>query len=137
MLVPRFHRNYWVGLNATEDAWPNYRWLDPYVPDPDSKRGFKNWGTVVNPDDGSFVQEPSDPGQLCGAASWPLQRGSPPSWGWTGADCSKEYVFVCRVQGECGPKWLLLCKGLCLIWLPGSMVPDCLMQLLCSCMDVA
>lgn len=99
MLVPSFHKMYWMGLNTTDDTWPTYRWLDPYVPALGSKRGFKNWGTVLS-DDGSFSQEPANPGNLCAGASAAMKRGSPPSWGWAGEDCNVERVFICRVQGE-------------------------------------
>jgi hypothetical protein len=100
MLVPRFHRFYWLGLSSTTDVWPKFRWLDPYVPVIESRRGYKNWGTALS-DDGSFTIEPSNPAETCGGANWPMQRGSPPSWGWTGRDCASKHVFICRVMGGC------------------------------------
>jgi hypothetical protein len=100
MLVPRFHRMYWMGLRSGVDTWPVYRWLDPYVPDPSARNGYTNWGSTIA-SDGSFSLEPSNPSALCGGGSWPMQRGSPPAWGWAGEDCSAARVFICRVQGEC------------------------------------
>jgi hypothetical protein len=102
MLVPRFHGFYWMGLTTTLTAFPTYQWRDPYVPDLNSRTGYKNWGSTVA-DDGSFTLEPSNPAALCAGGNWTLTRGSPPGWGWAGRMCDSKHVFICRVQGRTAP----------------------------------
>jgi hypothetical protein len=43
LLLPNFHKVYWIGLKSSEFDWPLFRWLDA------TKSGFSNWGAIYYP----------------------------------------------------------------------------------------
>jgi hypothetical protein len=44
MLLPKFHKNYWMGLRTTEDNMPTFNWMDPLISGGPSVEDYQHWG---------------------------------------------------------------------------------------------
>jgi hypothetical protein len=91
-LLPSFTPSYWIGLNATANTWPNFRWLSYSIPAP-AFSSYEHWGRT---------QENSEPNnaagnEYCGAASSALAYQS--AWGWSDNVCTTHMPFICRTDG--------------------------------------
>jgi hypothetical protein len=47
LLLPNFHKVYWIGLRTNEFDWPSFRWLD--ATKPPVAPSYVNWGAVYYP----------------------------------------------------------------------------------------
>jgi hypothetical protein len=47
MLLPKFHKNYWMGLRSTTDAYPTFNWVDPLISGGPQPEGYNHWGTFT------------------------------------------------------------------------------------------
>ena len=115
-LLPSFHKNYWIGLTSTLDAWPAFSWLDRNVAPPE--QGYSHWGTFRL--EGFSTPEPNNGNypELCAVANHSQAYGSPAAWGWADVPCAFEAAVVCRRLRE----W----PRLRLFLLP-SVLADCLL----------
>ncbi len=102
LLIPKFHKNYWMGLapNWTSEAQPvPWGWIDKYQPGPDSKV-FANWGVLQDPP--SEVPEPNQytGNESCSVGNWSQAMGNPVGWGWADTNCNNTFYPLCRKQSE-------------------------------------
>jgi hypothetical protein len=78
IIIPEFHRFYWLGLFVNASANDQWAWLDPHVPGPSGY--YAKWGTTS---DGQG--RPLSPPGLCAGGNWcvpaprqrPLLQGRP------------------------------------------------------------
>ncbi len=61
LVLPVFHRQYWLGLKAVQH--PTFKWLDPWTKPP-SGSTYQHWG----------AKEPNNlaMNELCGVGNWTL-----------------------------------------------------------------
>jgi hypothetical protein len=82
--------SYWIGLSSNSSNWPVFTWMLKTLPSADSNEaGWDHWGRG-QPDD-------AGPSALCAMASAALSYDG--AWGWSGAQCSLQLPFLCRVNG--------------------------------------
>jgi hypothetical protein len=90
LLLPAFHKSYWIGLNTTLAAWPaTWTWVDsrPYV----RNVTYQNWG-VYQP--GNLAEPNNVTGsEACAVANTSQPRG--PTWGWSDTNCMGAWIFMC------------------------------------------
>jgi hypothetical protein len=90
VLLPNYHKNYWMGLNTT--IWPLFYWVDPLVPQTDSPKAYNNWA----------IGEPNNMNapEFCGGAD--LTRTRLGAAGWADLNCMNANVYICKISG--GPQ---------------------------------
>lgn len=44
LLLPFFHKYYWMGLQSDRRSYPKFRWLDPLTPALTLASSYKHWG---------------------------------------------------------------------------------------------
>ena len=100
-LIPKFHKNYWIGLNKASSSASNFTWFDPYVIYQNSGVDYSNWGTYSD-GSGSSSPEPNNlkSPELCAVANWTEAYGG--AWGWADTRCSTNYTFICKIIRERG-----------------------------------
>jgi hypothetical protein len=88
VLLPSYHKNYWMGLNTT--MWPVFMWVDPLVPQTDSKGAYSNWATG----------EPNNQNapEFCGSGD--LQRTRMGAAGWADMNCNTDLAYICKMPCE-------------------------------------
>jgi hypothetical protein len=92
-LLPGFQRLYWLGLTATLEEWPFYRWNDRSLKGPGGEY-YEHWGKTKV---GNFAfQEPKSNSELCSCSAKQQAFGFPSAWGWVSQLCSFEAVYMCR-----------------------------------------
>jgi hypothetical protein len=87
ILMPGFHKSYWVGLRAA--SWPNFAWIDRTA---GVEIDYSHWGTL---NDGSKEPNNAIAPELCGLANYTLTYGG--VWGWSDTACSASFPFICRM----------------------------------------
>ncbi len=87
-LVAVFHQHYWIGL-VHDNTTGDWNWND--FTQFDSQRGYVHWGVRL-PD---FMPQPSK-GLPCAVANATEAYDTPRAWGWSDANCSSLYPFMCR-----------------------------------------
>jgi hypothetical protein len=90
MLV-NYYKAYWLGLRA--DVFPDFKWVDPMAPALNLGSSYKHWGLA---DEGREPLQGTKP-KLCAVANSTLDYEE--AWGWAGAACNDEYVFICKASG--------------------------------------
>ena len=85
VLLPSYHRNYWMGLNTT--MWPLFYWVDPLVPQTDSPKAYVNWA----------LGEPNNMNapEFCGSGD--LTRTRMGAAGWADMNCQNGLVYICKI----------------------------------------
>jgi hypothetical protein len=97
VLLPTFHRAYWLGYQAA--VWPDFHWLDR-----SANSSYSNWGTPLQgeqqPDNGGGALRA--PPELCTAANSSLAGGQESPLTWSDDNCSLRLPFMCRrIGGLC------------------------------------
>jgi hypothetical protein len=94
LLLPFFHRQYWIGLSSTTKTYPRFRWKDPKVPTLDAPGAYVNWG-IMTPQN---KKEPFAlfPPELCGAANF--TQMSMGVGGWSDSNCNNAFAFMCKIR---------------------------------------
>jgi hypothetical protein len=90
LLLPSFHKSYWIGLNTTAVDWKDvWRWTDnrPYI----ANKTYQNWG-MYQP---GTLQEPNNitAEEFCAAANSSQPVG--PTWGWSDTGCFDSFISIC------------------------------------------
>ena len=101
ILLPNFHKSYWIGTQANEPKQFN-DWIDPTVLPPLS-RGYKHWGLD------SGVLEPNNKQglELCAVAN--ASQAYSNGWGWSDTLCDKKFPMMCRMIRERPHRLLIGC----------------------------
>lgn len=95
VLIPTFHKSYWIGLNTTAAMWRNrWTWVDssPY----ELNVTYQNWG-LYQP---GGMQEPNN---ITGSEFCAVANASQPArsaWGWSDTKCDNKYIFMCYYPRE-------------------------------------
>jgi hypothetical protein len=87
--------------NMTSEAEVTpWHWMDQYMPGPDAKLTYTNWGTLQDPP--ATVQEPNNylGGEECAVGNWSQATGDPVAWGWADTRCNRTFYPLCRKQSE-------------------------------------
>lgn len=103
VLLPTFHKRYWLGLEIAEGdnnrLWPWFLWLDG-SPDPSTpsnpSSNYAVWGRMYL-SDGRIRDEPNNlvrPEFCCVANYTQSQDGV---WAWSDQNCDEEYIFICKI----------------------------------------
>jgi hypothetical protein len=95
ILLPAYHTFYWMGLNTS--AWPSFTWLDR-SPAPDYNSTYTHWGLSPTPEPNNRPNPP----ELCAGANISqafstLPNNSAPAWGWSDANCTLSFNFICMI----------------------------------------
>jgi hypothetical protein len=93
-LLPKYHRNYWMGLRAVGPK--NFNWIDPTMPKLSAADSFRWWG-MTKPDN---LPEPNNynGNELCAVGNYTEVRKN--AWGWADTGCTSQYVSICRMMGR-------------------------------------
>ncbi len=91
-LMPVFHKNYWMGLRATNH--PSFKWMDPWAKGPNPST-YQHWGS-----DGSS-KEPNNqtPPEFCAVGNFTQRYDN--VWGWADTRCSGSYTSMCIIRPLC------------------------------------
>jgi hypothetical protein len=94
LLLPHFHKQYWLGLSSTTKTYPKFRWKDPKVLALDAPGAYVNWGIMVpqNKKEPFAIRPP----ELCGAANF--SEMSMGVGGWSDSNCNNAFAFVCKIR---------------------------------------
>ena len=95
VLLPGFHKAYWIGLNTTPAAHPSkWTWMDssPY----EGGVTYQNWG-LYQP---GGLQEPNNNAgnEYCAVANASQPKSN--AWGWSDIGCTNQYIFMCYYPRE-------------------------------------
>jgi hypothetical protein len=96
ILLPAYHTFYWMGLNTS--SWPNFTWLDRSLA-PDYNSTYTHWGLSPTPEPNNRPNPP----ELCAGANISQAFSTLPNnsaWGWSDANCSLSYNFICKILRE-------------------------------------
>jgi hypothetical protein len=102
VLQPEFDPLYWIGLNTSDRAEPDWKWVDPALGRPGA---YRHWGTFLY---GDLTPE-AEPNNLvdpesCVAANFTEAYTESPKpdakvnpFGWADTSCNRAMTFMCRV----------------------------------------
>ena len=90
VLLPTYHKSYWIGLNTTGADWKDvWRWTNnlPFM----ANKTYQNWGTYQP----GAVPEPNNitSAEFCAAANASQPVG--PTWGWSDTSCFDNFISIC------------------------------------------
>ncbi len=130
-LLPTFHKNYWIGLNATTPASRDpagmvagvlttsspghFAWLDQSAGAP-GQGAYTHWGRAGG------LPEPNNlrGSENCGLANASQTYGA--AWGWSDSNCRISAPFICKSLREpCATIWPLHLHACLLPATQGSM----------------
>jgi hypothetical protein len=106
LLLPSYHRFYWMGLKA--ELWPTFSWADR-SPGPNGST-YEHWGRYMPGND----PEPNNyelPPENCGGANYTEAFGNPLAWGWADYSCDQAFTFMCKMASG----WQLQQPWQCLV----------------------
>jgi hypothetical protein len=102
---------YWLGLSSNSTAWPTYSWRLKTLPNADAKEaGWDHWGRG----------QPEEAGLAAACAMATASLAYDGAWGWSGAPCSLQLPFLCRVNGGPHSPVLPLQRCCCCCLRPGQ-----------------
>ncbi len=101
LLLPNYHKHYWLGYNSDSQAWPIFKPVDASVLPLTSPGAYNHFGilrftnTSLSP-----VAEPNNyfGGEYCSVAN--KSQAYVGAWGWSDVTCGGQYVVMCMVQSE-------------------------------------
>jgi hypothetical protein len=83
-----------MGLLSNASAWPFFNWLDTNLKIPDANYGgYEHWGVLK----GRRQPDNAAGGEWCAGANFSMAYAE--VWGWSDANCTGIYPYICRTSG--------------------------------------
>jgi hypothetical protein len=85
-----------MGLRSNASAWPTFNWLDTSTKAPDANLGgYEHWGVLK----GRRQPDNDVGGEWCAGGNYSMTFNE--VWGWSDANCTGTYPYICRTAGGC------------------------------------
>ena len=104
VLLPNFHKAYWIGLNTTAAGWRNvWTWVDNS--DYTVNKTYQNWG-LYQP---GALPEPNNilSNEYCAVANATQPKQN--AWGWSDTKCDQKFIFMCYYPRGCTARLAFIC----------------------------